>query len=156
MGSVNPQTGLTAVHHARQRRADMLRLLMVEAAREWQFWKPGMRLHCLEHVFMQAAHDPAILVTHVWLIEQAMFGSTKRVCLKHVRETIQWTGASETRAGSVSLSWLLDARTNGARLAAWLLFVFVDATDLYGNHLFSLSQPDPFASVRNLTLAESE
>lgn len=154
MVAVDPRVGSIASVAARERRADALRILAMEGARERRDWRAGMPLHCLSRLFMQAGRDPAILSMHVWLIEQAAFAHSKQLCLRHIRLAAEWSGGSVKRAGDVSLSWLLDARTGGARLAAWLLAVFLDVSDVEGRPVFALSGADPFARVRGLSEGE--
>ncbi|MBT1161849.1 hypothetical protein [Bifidobacterium sp. SO1] len=148
MVAVDPQVGVTASIAARERRADALRILMEESLRERRTWERGMPLHCLSRLFMQAGRDPAILAMHVWLIEQAAFAHSKQQCLRHIRLAAEWTGTSVSRAGDVSLSWLLDARTGGARLSAWLFAVFLDTVDCHGRPVYVPSGPDPFRFSR--------
>lgn len=98
---------------------------------------------CVADLIRAAADDPALMGLHVWRIERAAFARSDAMCLRHVRQAAEWSGSPPVRAGSARLSWLLDARTGGARLAAWLLAVCLDL-----DVGFSLPGPDPYAAMR--------
>lgn len=93
---------------------------------------------CIARLIAATAHDPALLGMHVWMIEQAAFERPGGTCRRHVAQAAAWSGASLPIPGRADLGWLLDARTGGARLAAWLYAV---CRNLDG---FDLSGPDPY------------
>ena len=86
---------------------------------------------------------------HVWRVEQAAFDNRTATCKRHAGLTAEWCGAAGSRAGSLTLAWLLDGRTDGMRLASWLLAISLDMRDARGRHAFLLSGPDPFRRTRS-------
>lgn len=88
-------------------------------------------------IIRRAADDPALLRLRVWRIDQAAFGTGRTVAIRRVARAAEWCDAPLARPQAATLSWLLDARTGGARLSAWLLAVGLDMG-------FRLHGPDPF------------
>lgn len=91
----------------------------------------------LPWLMRQAATDPALLRLRVWRIDQAAFGTGRAVAVRRVAQAAEWCGAPLQRPQAATLSWLLDARTDGARLSAWLLAVGLDMG-------YRLHGPNPF------------
>lgn len=94
---------------------------------------------CVARLIAESADEPALLGLHVWRIEATAFDRSPALCRRHVTQAAEWTGSTMTRPGSARLSWLLDARTGGARLGAWVLAMYLD----FGG---TLPGPDPYAA----------
>lgn len=118
----DPVRGARGAHDAAGRRAMILMELK-------QLADHGRGIECLPRLVEQAATDPAILALHVWLVDQAVFGSGRERALNHLRRVCEWTGARPDRSpGTLTVGWLLDERTGGARLLAWLTALACDRT----------------------------
>lgn len=131
MSAVDPRTGLDALARARGRRAMMLVRLRRLAETDGRACLPALIDACQD--------DPAILRLRAWRADQAVFGTGRTKALRHVETAARWCGASDgmPRPGDVTMGWILDARTQGARLAAWLLAIGLDMG-------FQLTGPDPY------------
>lgn len=81
--------------------------------------------------------DPALLRLHVWKISQAIYGTSDAVARRQVTRAAAWSGAKGVDPATANLGWLLDERTKGARLSAWLLAVALDLG-------YRLPGPDPY------------
>lgn len=74
------------------------------------------------------------------MMDQAVFGATRFVALRHVAQTTAWYAPTKQqhrithpdrrrrmfRPATTNLRWLLDGRTGGARWSAWLLAIGLD------------------------------
>lgn len=99
------------------------------------------RADCIALLVDACRHDKALMGLKVWRVEEAAFGRTQRMCKKHVAQTVAWCGkAKAMKPGEIRMSWLLDERTKGARLAAWLLAVCLELDA----DQFRLGMPDPY------------
>lgn len=139
--ALDPMTGVAAAADARSRRSAAL--VRVRAAAE-----RGDFRHCLADLFTEAARDPALMRLHIWRVEQAAFDNKTSLCKRHARLAAQWCGTDAGRGGTLTLAWLLDGRTGGARLSAWLMAISFDLKDEKGGHPFVPSGADPFAALR--------
>lgn len=106
---------------------------------------------CLPWLIRQTARDPRLLTIHVRMVDQAVFGATRFVALRHVAQATAWCAPAKQqhrithpdrrrrvfRPATANLRWLLDGRTGGARWAAWLLVIGLDMG-------FKLTPPDPY------------
>lgn len=81
--------------------------------------------------------DPALLRLHVWKISQAIYGTSDTTARRQVAHAAAWCGAKGVDPATANLGWLLDERTRGARLSAWLLAVALDLG-------YRLPGPDPY------------
>ena len=152
--AVDPLIAHEAVARARERRADALMRLRADARRDMDALRSRAdgeppRLHALGRLLALAGADRAILALHVWIVEQTLFDHARGMCVRHVAETARWGGYRLERPGDASLGWLLDARTNGARLGAWLMIMLAETEDpKTGRPLLEPSGPDPYAGLR--------
>lgn len=126
---MDSMSGVEAMRGSHERRAAAL----LEMRRRSE----GVEHDPIPWIMMRAASDPALLRLRVWRIDQAAFGTGRTAALRRVQRAAEWCGAPLERPQSATLSWLLDARTGGARLSAWLLAVGLDMG-------FRLHGPDPF------------
>lgn len=123
---------------AHRRKRDVARL-RADALVELRERASRGEVDCVARLIARCATEPELLGLHVWQVERAAFDHTRRMCLRHIIEAADWCDAARPeQPGRVRMSWLLDARTGGARLAAWLLAVCLDLDG------FRLSGPDPF------------
>lgn len=134
--------GVQAARDANLIRAEALVAVRAKAER-------GDFTHALSDLLRDALESRPLLRLHIWRVEQAAFDNRTATCKRHARIAAEWCGVDGARAGSLTLAWLLDERTGGARLAAWLLAISLDMRDAHGGHAFRLSGPDPFAHVRS-------
>lgn len=107
---------------------------------------------CLPWLIARTEQDPRLLAIHVWMVDQAVFGATRFVARRHVAQAHEWCrplspGGRKPRTArrqhpfrpaTATLGWLLDGRTGGARLTAWLLAVGLGLG-------FRLDPPDPYS-----------
>lgn len=135
-------SGVRAARDAGLVRAEALVAVRAKAER-------GDFTHALSDLLRDALGSRPLLRLHIWRVEQAAFDNRTATCKRHARIAAEWCGVDGARAGSLTLAWLLDERTGGARLAAWLLAISLDMRDAHGGRAFLLSGPDPFAHVRS-------
>lgn len=127
--SITPEAGTSAAKVAAEHRARAL--LELRRIGESDDGRPLPWL--MEQVFA----DPYLLRLRVWNVEQAVFGTGHAAACRHVEQTAMWTGGHVDRPEKITLSWLLDAKTNGVRWSAWLVAVSVDLG-------YRIQGPDPF------------
>ncbi|RSX49845.1 hypothetical protein [Bifidobacterium castoris] len=131
----DPMKGAMGARDAAARRA----MILLELKR---LADTGRGIECLPRLVDAAGTDRAVLALHVWLIDQAVFGSGRERALNHLRRACEWTGARPDRSpGTLTVGWLLDERTGGARLLAWLTALACDRT--IGG--WTPPPPDPYA-----------
>lgn len=97
----------------------------------------GQGRDALPWLFDACERDEALLRLHVWRVDQAVFGTADIAAKRRIVRVAEWCGTRVDRPGSVTLAWLLDARTRGARLSAWLLAIALDLG-------YRLPGPDPY------------
>lgn len=123
-------TAHDALQEATMRRAMLLAELK-------QLADTGRGVECIPLLIDRADRDKAILNMHVWQADQAIFGSSRARACKHLAQTCDWCQARLNHSyGTLTVGWLLDARTNGARLLAWL-------TALASDPMIAAWTPDP-------------
>ena len=122
--------GVEARAKANARRADALDRLRSMA-------EGGQGGQALAWLFRACQSDPALLRLHVWRVSQAIYGTSDRTARSQVARTAAWCGAKGVDPARANLGWLLDERTKGARLSAWLLAVALDLG-------YRLPGPDPY------------
>ncbi|MDW8486957.1 hypothetical protein [Bifidobacterium thermophilum] len=107
---------------------------------------------CLPWLIRRTARDPRLLTIHVRMVDQAVFGATRFVALRHVAQATAWRAPAKrqhrqhcpgrrqrtVRPATATLRWLLDGWTGGARWAAWLLVIGLDMG-------FKLDPPNPYS-----------
>lgn len=106
--------GQDARTSARLRRATLLQQLRVTAAHHPQDALPQL---------LEAVHDKTILHLHVWLVDQAIFGTKHSIAVHRVQQVAEWTTGHITRPERATIGWLLDARTHGTRWSTWLILI---------------------------------
>ena len=106
-------SGVQAARDANLIRAEALVAVRAKAER-------GDFTHALSDLLRDALGSRPLLRLHIWRVEQAAFDNRTATCKRHARIAAGWCGVDGARAGSLTLAWLLDERTGGARLAAWL------------------------------------
>ncbi|MBT1164560.1 hypothetical protein [Bifidobacterium felsineum] len=136
------QVGVKAAERARRIRAEAL-IRMRRQAEQGDF------AHALADLIRDAQTEPALLRLHIWRVEQAFMDNRTAACKRHARLAAEWNGATRSRAGSLTLAWLLHEQSGGARLAAWLLAIGLDVRDRRGRRVFTLSGPDPYHRFRS-------
>lgn len=136
------QTGVDAARRARLTRSRALLDVHGKASR-------GRFDLALADLIRDCQSEPALLRLHIWRVEQALMDNRTAACKRHARIAAEWCGTRRIRAGGLTMAWLLDGRTGGARLAAWLLAIGLDVRDGKGRRVFLLSGPDPFRDVRS-------
>lgn len=57
----------------------------------------------------------------VWQVTQAITGAGRTACMRIMENTIRWSGSPEIPPSKPNLHWLLDQRTKGRRLSAWIV-----------------------------------
>ena len=125
-------SSVTRVDAARRRAAALVRVSELAAS------DPRLALQWL---FAAALEDPALLRVRLWRVDQALFGSSRRAALLSVRAALLWCGDDRV-SGYVSLAWVLDGRTGGARLSAWLLAVSLrEGVELPGPNPYLFAEP---------------
>lgn len=117
--ALDPMTGGMANRDAARRRAELLFQLRTLA-------DTGRGVQALPLLLDACMRDKAILRIHVWMVDQAIFGSKRHVALRHVRQAADWCGHAVDNTARTDMGWLLDERTGGARWSAWLLAVGLD------------------------------
>lgn len=122
--------GVEARAKAAARRTDALVTLRSMA-------ENGQGGEALAWLFRECQSDPALLRLHVWKISQAIYGTSDAVARRQVARTAEWCQARDVDPATTNLGWLLDERTKGARLSAWLLAVALDLG-------YRLPGPDPY------------
>lgn len=123
-------TARDRLHEATMRRAMLLAELK-------QLADTGRGVECIPLLVDRANTDRTILGLHAWQADQAVFGSSRARAFKHLAQACDWCGARPKRSyGTLTVGWLLDARTNGARLLAWL-------TALASDPMIAAWTPDP-------------
>lgn len=131
---------------AAQRDAAMRRAMMLARLQTMTVEQRGVE--CLPSLFRALDEDKALLGLHVAQVDRVVFGAGRAASLRHVSQAAAWCDADVTVPGRVTLAWLLDARTGGARLCAWLLAVALDLG-------FALSGPDPYQAASRATAVPS-
>lgn len=139
VGAASSAQAVDAARDARERRAECLIRLRTMS-------EGGRGRDALPTLFADCARDPALLRLHVWRVDQAVYGTADIAAKRRVARAAEWCGSRLERPGSATLSWLLDARTDGARLAAWLLAVALDLG-------YTLPGPDPYRTHPATSLA---
>ncbi|RYN11858.1 hypothetical protein PG2022B_1927 [Bifidobacterium animalis subsp. animalis] len=126
----SPVTAHQGLREAAIRRAALLAELK-------QLADTGRGIECIPLLVDRADRDKAILALHVWQADQAIFGSSHARACKHLAQTCDWCGTRPKHSyGTLTVGWLLDARTNGARRLAWL-------TALAADPMIAAWTPDP-------------
>lgn len=92
---------------------------------------------CLPWLIQACETDSRMLSIHAWLVDQAIFDTTRSKAIRHVKQAVQWTGSTVSSYARVDLGWILDARTKGARWSAWLIAMALDLG-------FQLEGPNPY------------
>lgn len=136
--ALDPQEGLNASRQASARRAAMLLRLSRLADMDGR--------QCLPTLIKACQCDTAMLAMRVWRVDQAVFGTGRTAALRHVRLAAQWCGHDLESPGKATVGWLLDERTGGARLAAWLYAIALD-------NGFRPSGPNPYHAHANRAAA---
>lgn len=114
MVTPDPRVAAAASRLASQRRAQLLIELK-------QLADAGHGDQCIPVLVDRASHDPAVCALHVWLVDQAVFGAGRALACRHIQTAARWTGCVLKHSPArTTVGWLLDDRTHGARLLAWL------------------------------------
>jgi hypothetical protein len=95
---------------------------------------------CLPRLIEGCMADPALLSLHVWMTDQAIFGTGRIAALRRIERAATWC-ETEVNPAKADMGWLLDGRTGGARFAAWCLAVGLDLG-------FELASPSPWPAFR--------
>jgi hypothetical protein len=119
---------------ARERARDIRAAALVELRR---MSETGRGAQTLPWLFHRCAEEPALMRLHVWQVSQAIYGLSDKAAKHQVRTAARWCGTDLPKPGNATLAWLLDGRTDGARLSAWLLAVALDLG-------YRLKGPDPY------------
>ena len=122
--------GVEARMKANSRRADALVRLRSMA-------ESGQGADALAWLLRECQSDPALLRLHIWRVSQAIYGTSDATARRQVARAAEWCRARDVDPATANLGWLLDERTKGARLSAWLLAVALDLG-------YRLPGPDPY------------
>ena len=128
--ALEPMIGVQARRENTARRASMLvELERLSAA--------GRGVECLPLLIRACQEDEALLKLRVWTVDHAIWQTGRTVACRRIMRAVSWCGTQVNSASKVTVGWLLDERTSGARLSAWLLAVALDLG-------YRLPGPDPY------------
>lgn len=110
-------------------------LALMEAARLADEGRPDLVLPML---LERRAGDPSVGRLRLWRVDQAVFNVGHDAACGAAARAAAWCGVDRP-GGYLTLDWVLDRRTRGARLTAWLFAMTLRQTGGRG-----LSGPDPY------------
>lgn len=75
----------------------------------------------LTWVLSEAPTNRAVGEMKLWQLQEALTGATYRMAVTTLRRMMRWLGLPEEKMGTLTIYWLLDGRSDGRRLSAWVM-----------------------------------
>lgn len=75
----------------------------------------------LTWVLSEAPTNRAVGEMKLWQLQEALTGATYRMAVTTLRRMMRWLGLPEEKMGTLTVYWLLDGRSDGRRLSAWVM-----------------------------------